>query len=144
MRQVGTAAIFVCLQHKEITAEKLLKIVETNFMNSCYRLMGLELLEFTLTLINKTKTEKPCQDSLMAVRNVTAALHFGIRLPMQLNGQSHYLDGISSCGESQEGLIRASFFNVLQGVSDFFTHVGKSELLELVSCLDWSFKARDF
>ena len=41
VRQIGTSAILVCLQQTEITRESLLSIIETNFLNSCYRLAGL-------------------------------------------------------------------------------------------------------
>lgn len=51
VRQIGTSAILVCLQHSEITDATLHKIVETNFLNSCYRLAGLRLLEFAMGLI---------------------------------------------------------------------------------------------
>ena len=32
----------------------------------------------------------------------------------------------------------------MSGISAYFAHADKSNLLELLSCLDWSFKARDF
>ena len=32
----------------------------------------------------------------------------------------------------------------MSGISDYFAHADKNFLLELLSCLDWSFKARDF
>lgn len=54
------------------------------------------------------------------------------------------MDGIRSCGAHLESLIRKSFFNVVHGVAGYFTHADETELLNLLSCLDWSFKARDF
>jgi len=98
------------------------------------------LLEFTIGLVGRTQAAKPQYDSVMAVRNVCAALHFGVRN----RGERHYLEGISCCGEQVETMIRASFFNVLEGISNYFKFVNKKELGELLSCLDWSFKARDF
>ena len=53
IRQVGTASIIVCMQHDEITADLLVNIVETYTLNSCYRLAGLQLLEFILLLIQR-------------------------------------------------------------------------------------------
>lgn len=78
----------------------------------------------------------------MMFRNVAAALNQGIRKD---NGKrSHYLDRIRSCGERLESLIRSTFFSIVKGISDNFVHADISCLMELLSCLDWSFKARDF
>ena len=54
------------------------------------------------------------------------------------------MDGIRSCGAHLESLIRTSFFNVVHNVSSYFVHADREELIKLLSCLDWSFKARDF
>lgn len=68
------------MQHKEITAELLTSIVEANTLNACYRLAGLQLLEFTLQMICRTqKDEKPNLSTMMAVRSVAAALSKGLR-----------------------------------------------------------------
>lgn len=101
------------------------------------------MLEFVMKLIMISQNkEKPETKTMEAVQNVAAALNFGIRSDFE--PQSHYMDGIKSCGAHLETLIRSSFFNVVKGVSDFFRHASKSQLLNLLSCLDWSFKARDF
>ena len=85
----------------------------------------------------------------MAVRNVAAALSMGIRtsqysLATDESASSHYLDNVKSCGSRLEVLIRESFFKVVSGISGYFVHAESAHMLELLSCLDWSFKARDF
>ena len=79
----------------------------------------------------------------MAIRNCAAALNKGIRQD-QNDTRFHYLDNIKSCGDNLQSLIRAAFFNVIQNISNYFTYADKSFLLELLSCIDWNFKARDF
>ena len=54
------------------------------------------------------------------------------------------MDNVKSCGSAIELLIRESFFNVVQGISKYFVHAEQNHMLELLSCLDWNFKARDF
>ena len=33
---------------------------------------------------------------------------------------------------------------MVRGISDYFVYADQTFLMELLSCLDWSFKARDF
>ena len=87
---------------------------------------------------------------MLAIRNVAAALNKGIRQQRDIlqkdsaDASYHYLDSVKNCGSHLEVLIRKSFFNVVSGISDYFIHAEKTYMLELLSCLDWSFKARDF
>lgn len=80
---------------------------------------------------------------MMTVRNCAAALYKGIGTGY---GESrlHYLDNIMSCGNNLQTLIRTSFFSVVKEISNYLQYAEKDYLLELLSCLDWSFKARDF
>ena len=43
-------------------------------------------------------------------------------------------------------LIRSSFFSVLKSIAGYFAYATNNhkELEGLLSCVDWSFKARDF
>ena len=84
----------------------------------------------------------PNEITMTAVRNVAAALHKGIRKDQ--DGSRHYLDRIKSCGANLEGLIRSAFFKIIKGVSNYLAHADQSFVLELLSCLDWTFKARDY
>lgn len=95
-------------------------------------------------ICTSTDMSAPTSDTKMQVRNVVAALNKGIRSNDDEYADCHYLDGIKSCGDNLQELIRTCFFSVIQGVSDFFPHAEKSFILELLSCLDWNFKARDF
>ena len=84
----------------------------------------------------------PNETTIMAVRNVAAALSIGIR--RDSDESCHYLDNIKSCGEKVEDLIRQSFFKIIQGVSRYLAYTNESSIIELLSCFDWGFKARDF
>ena len=51
IRSIGTSSILVCLQHSGVTKDTLISIAETNYLNSCYRLAGLQLLEQIVALV---------------------------------------------------------------------------------------------
>ena len=108
------------------------------------------MLESILSIIERCqKDEKPNDGVILAIRNVAAALSKGIRHEKSIFASDdkvsyHYLDNIKNCGSNLEVLIRDSFFSVVSGISEYFKHANKDHMLELLSCLDWSFKARDF
>ena len=101
------------------------------------------MLEFVVDLIQQTHADKePNQTTIMAIRNVAAALNTSIRKDCE--DSCHYLTKIRGCSSNLEVLIRKSFFKIIKGVSNYLAHVDKNVVLELLSCFDWDFKARDF
>ena len=54
------------------------------------------------------------------MRIVAAALNQGIRKDNFY--RCHYLDGIKSCGDHLQSLIRSTFFNVVRSISDTFVY----------------------
>ena len=129
--QSASLAILGLLQ-SEFTVDQINKTIEQSLVNGLRRSAGLNLLNYAMGLSGNPQI---FFDMIQ---------WFSASLRQRKNTSVHFLDGLTSCGDSCESGIRIQFFKILKKVDlKLRTCNDLDELKLLLNNLCWNFNAAD-